>query len=170
MIVVTLILSILNQIDFHLVQNQKQNCHHDHIPFNLKGNGILVFSVYNAEKVHPKILPRSAEYGVVYYNQIIVYIVDDNIIYYNRHLYNRRIIIVYYISSPIMQKILAKVHLKCRENSPENIQTESCIIIRLIIYVFHVVVKGILKNFTYYTKNSRKSSPIMQKTLAKVHP
>ena len=23
---------------FPLVQNQKENCHHDHIPFNLKGN------------------------------------------------------------------------------------------------------------------------------------
>ena len=32
---------------FHLVQNRKGNCHHNHIPFNLKGNGILVFSVYN---------------------------------------------------------------------------------------------------------------------------
>ena len=25
---------------FHFVQNLKENCHHDHIPFNLKGNGI----------------------------------------------------------------------------------------------------------------------------------
>ena len=32
-------------MEFHLVQNRKENCHHDHIPFNLKGNGILVFSV-----------------------------------------------------------------------------------------------------------------------------
>ena len=29
-----------------LIQNRKENCHHDHIPFNLKGNEILVFSVY----------------------------------------------------------------------------------------------------------------------------
>ena len=35
----------LNQMDFHLVQNQKENCHHDHIPFNSKGNGIRVLSV-----------------------------------------------------------------------------------------------------------------------------
>ena len=29
---------------FHLVQNRKENCHHDHIPFNVKGNGSIVFS------------------------------------------------------------------------------------------------------------------------------
>ena len=36
----------LNQMDFNLVQNRKENCHHDHIPFNVKGNGNIVFSVY----------------------------------------------------------------------------------------------------------------------------
>ena len=36
----------LNQMEFHLVQNRKENCHHDHIPLNVKGNGILVFSVW----------------------------------------------------------------------------------------------------------------------------
>ena len=25
-------------------KNPKENCHHDHIPFKLKGNGIIVFS------------------------------------------------------------------------------------------------------------------------------
>ena len=35
----------MNRMEFHLIQNQKQNCHHDHIPFNLKGNGNIVFSV-----------------------------------------------------------------------------------------------------------------------------
>ena len=39
-------LSILNQMVFHLVQNRNENCHHDHIPFNLKGNRIRVFSVH----------------------------------------------------------------------------------------------------------------------------
>ena len=39
MFVVTVFLSILHQMEFHLVQNQKENCHPDHIPFNLKGNG-----------------------------------------------------------------------------------------------------------------------------------
>ena len=43
---VTVFLSILNQMEIHLVQNRKENCHHDHIPFNLKGNWILVFSVW----------------------------------------------------------------------------------------------------------------------------
>ena len=28
-----------------LDQNQKENCHHDHIPFNMKGIGSTVFSV-----------------------------------------------------------------------------------------------------------------------------
>ena len=26
-------------------ENRKENCHHDHIPFNVKGNGNIVFSV-----------------------------------------------------------------------------------------------------------------------------
>ena len=42
----TVFLSILNLIKFNLVQNRKENCHHDHISFNLKGNGNIVFSVY----------------------------------------------------------------------------------------------------------------------------
>ena len=46
MIVVTVLFSILNQMEFHLVQNWKENCYHDHIPFNVKGNGNIVFSVY----------------------------------------------------------------------------------------------------------------------------
>ena len=46
MTVVTVFLSILNQMDFHLVQNWKENCHHGHIPFNVKGIGNIVFSVH----------------------------------------------------------------------------------------------------------------------------
>ena len=38
----------LTQMEFHLVQNRKENCHHDHIPFNVKGNGNIAFSVYCA--------------------------------------------------------------------------------------------------------------------------
>ena len=45
MIVVTVLLSILTQMKFHSVQNRKENCHHDHIPFNVKGNENIVFSV-----------------------------------------------------------------------------------------------------------------------------
>ena len=37
----------LNQMEFHLVENRKENCYHDHIPFNVKGNGNVVFSVYS---------------------------------------------------------------------------------------------------------------------------
>ena len=43
MIVMTVFLSVMNQMGFHLVQNRKENCPHDHIPFNLKGNGIHRF-------------------------------------------------------------------------------------------------------------------------------
>jgi len=35
-IVVTVFLSILIQMEFHLVQNQKENCHHDPIQFERK--------------------------------------------------------------------------------------------------------------------------------------
>ena len=45
----------LNQMEFHLVQNRKENCHHDHIPINVKGNGNIVFSVYMREKLMPSI-------------------------------------------------------------------------------------------------------------------
>ena len=45
MIVVTDFLSTLNQMEFHLAQNRKENCHHNHIPFNVKENGNIVFSV-----------------------------------------------------------------------------------------------------------------------------
>ena len=45
MIVATVFLSIFNQMEINLVKNRKENCRHDHIRFNLKGNGILVFSV-----------------------------------------------------------------------------------------------------------------------------
>ena len=44
---VTVFLSILNQMECHLVQNRKDICHHDHIPFNVKGNGDIVLSVHN---------------------------------------------------------------------------------------------------------------------------
>ena len=50
MIMVTVFLSISNQLEFHLVQNQKENCHHDHIRFNVKGNGNIVFSLYVKRK------------------------------------------------------------------------------------------------------------------------
>ena len=50
MIVVTVFYSILNQMEFYLVQNGMETCHHDHILFNVKGNGNIVFSVYAESK------------------------------------------------------------------------------------------------------------------------
>ena len=50
MIVGTVFLSILKQMKIHLILNRKENCPHDHIPFNLKGNGILVSSVQVDDK------------------------------------------------------------------------------------------------------------------------
>ena len=48
MIVVTVFLSILNQMEFRLVQDWKENCTYDHIPFNMKGKGDTVCdSVYS---------------------------------------------------------------------------------------------------------------------------
>ena len=35
----------MNQMEHHLVQNRKENYHHDHIPFNLKGNENIFFGV-----------------------------------------------------------------------------------------------------------------------------
>ena len=46
MIMVTVFLSILNQMEFHLVQYQKENCHYNHIPLYVKGNESIVFSVH----------------------------------------------------------------------------------------------------------------------------
>ena len=43
MIVETVFLSILGQMEFHLVQDQIENCHNDHIPFNMKENVSKVF-------------------------------------------------------------------------------------------------------------------------------
>ena len=50
MIVVTVFLPILNQMEIHLVQNRKDNCHYDHIPFSVKGKENLVFSVYEVRR------------------------------------------------------------------------------------------------------------------------
>ena len=49
MIVETVFFTILNQMEFHLVQNRKEKRHHGHIPFNVKGNRNIVFSVQMAE-------------------------------------------------------------------------------------------------------------------------
>jgi len=43
MIVLTVFLLILIQMEIYLVQNRKENCHHDHISFDVKGNGNIEF-------------------------------------------------------------------------------------------------------------------------------
>ena len=45
MIIVTVFLSMMNQMEFHLVQNWKENCHHDHIPFNVEGKNIRIYTI-----------------------------------------------------------------------------------------------------------------------------
>ena len=61
MVVVTVFLSILNQIEFHLIQNRKENCHHDHIPFNVKENGNIVFSWCTKRRANRK-PPRTSQH------------------------------------------------------------------------------------------------------------
>ena len=46
----------LNQMEFHLVQNRNENCHHDHIPFNVKGKGNIVCSWSLFAKAGPPFL------------------------------------------------------------------------------------------------------------------
>ena len=48
---VTVFLSIFNRMEFHLVQNQKENGRHDHISLILKGNGNIVYSVYTLRRI-----------------------------------------------------------------------------------------------------------------------
>ena len=45
LIAVTVFITFLNQIEFHLVQNRKENSRYDYIPFILKGNQNIVFSL-----------------------------------------------------------------------------------------------------------------------------
>ena len=46
MIVMTVFLSILNQMELYLVQNWKENCPHDHIPFIVKGNDLYLWFIF----------------------------------------------------------------------------------------------------------------------------
>ena len=42
-------------------QNRKENCHHDHIPFNVTGNGNIVLSVQYPTSQHlPHYLPQTS--------------------------------------------------------------------------------------------------------------
>ena len=67
MIVVPVFLSILNQMEFHLVRNGKENSHHGHIPFHLKGN--IVSSVYG---VHQRQISTKAGRDGVCQNYICI--------------------------------------------------------------------------------------------------
>ena len=58
MIVVTVFLSILNTNGTPFgSENRMENCHHDHIPFNMKGNGNIVFSDWRVSRKSQKLLP-----------------------------------------------------------------------------------------------------------------
>ena len=50
-------------MELYLVQNQKENCHHDHIPFNVKGIGTIVFSVHGLGKLHQRDMSVSRHDG-----------------------------------------------------------------------------------------------------------
>ena len=50
--------SFFNQMEFYLAQNRKETGHHDHIPFNLKANGMQVFSV-NLSRINGRLNNRS---------------------------------------------------------------------------------------------------------------
>ena len=48
----------------YMVRNRKENCRHDHISLNLKGNGRLVFSVQGIKVKHtPKVHIFSLKYA-----------------------------------------------------------------------------------------------------------
>ena len=62
------------------VFTMKENCHHDHIPFNVKGNGIRVFSVKTSdffESIAMRWLttniwdPRCKEKSILLFNQLM---------------------------------------------------------------------------------------------------
>ena len=70
MIVVTIFILIFNQMEFHLVENRKKNCHLDRIPFNVNGNGNIVFSMRSemrerTENINPK-LCCCLEIGIIW--------------------------------------------------------------------------------------------------------
>ena len=45
-------------------ENRKENCHHDHIPFNVKGNGNIVFSMQvNMRRIHKHAATEFAVHG-----------------------------------------------------------------------------------------------------------
>ena len=87
MIVVTVFLSILSQMEVYLVQNWKENCHHDHIPFNVNRIGNIVFSVQQKScraKWHRITwntqLAGIDQFHIVWYGTSVLY--DTAVLYY----------------------------------------------------------------------------------------
>ena len=80
-------------MEFHLVQNRKENCHRDHIPFNFKGNRILVFSVYiiNSMQKYMYIYSRIKAFeensGQYIYHSIYLHVYIYIYLYNNIHEY-----------------------------------------------------------------------------------
>ena len=80
MVVVTVFLSILNRMVFHLIQNRKEYCHHDHIPFNVKRNRIRVFSVNNHPHLQTQLpagrVPSQVIFSLLLYFLFIIYLIQ----------------------------------------------------------------------------------------------
>ena len=61
--------------EFHFVQIQKENCHQDHIPFNVKGIGSIVFSVqhkYAAKTLHISIIFCNPSEMTHFYTNLVI--------------------------------------------------------------------------------------------------
>ena len=90
MIVRKVFLSILNQMEFHWIQNRMENCHHDHIPLNLKGNGNIVFSVYAPQPVFTWIRATTQETMLLHVKFSLKehLIVNDNYFHHKSSIHN----------------------------------------------------------------------------------
>ena len=53
MVMMTVLLLNMNPMEFNLVHNQNENCHHDHIPFNLKGIRNIFLWVQRVSRIFP---------------------------------------------------------------------------------------------------------------------
>ena len=96
MIVVTDFLSNLNQMEFYLVQNRKENSHHNHIPFNVKGNENRVFSVYENAVQHVQMLAlcSNASHMFKYFLKFIIQICILSSIFYDSYWPEKKIFCV----------------------------------------------------------------------------
>ena len=97
-------------MDFYLVQNQKENCHHDHIPLNLKGNGNIVFSARS------EIFVTISKYDSVFHSRTIKWIVL--FIKFFQVCFKSKLFIFYTIISNLIWRETEIVH----QRSPNVIQ------------------------------------------------